>query len=139
MITYTGTINGITPDQLHGFFVGWLSKPSPETHLKILKNSTFVFLAIDSETNNIIGFINAISDRILSAYIPLLEVLPQYQKQGIGKELVNRMMDELAKFYVIDLCCDENMKSFYQKFGLSPLQAMGMRNYDNQTGVSNLL
>ena len=93
-----------------------------------------MILAIDEQTDQVIGFINAISDKTLSAYIPLLEVLPKYQKQGIGKELVVRMLNKLSNFYMIDICCDEPLKLFYQKLGFSPMLAMGKRNYEFQKG-----
>ena len=134
MIIYKSSAKGIKPEQLKGFFVGWLDQPSQETHLQILQSSAFVILAIDGQTKQVIGFINAISDKILSAYIPLLEVLPKYQKQGIGKELIKRMLDKLSKLYMIDLCCDETLKPFYKKLGLSPMPAMGKRNYEFQKG-----
>ena len=134
MIIYRDNIEGITANQLKGFFVGWSDHPSSETHLKILQNSTYIVLAIDDKTNNVIGFINAISDKILSAYIPLLEVIPEYQKNGIGRKLVKVMFDKLSKLYMIDLCCDEDLKSFYQKQALVPMLAMGKRNYENQKG-----
>ena len=134
MIIYKSSTKGIKSEQLKDFFVGWSDPPSQETHLQILQNSAFVIMAIDNQTNKVIGFVNAISDKILSAYIPLLEVLPEYQKQGIGKELMIRMLDKLNKFYMIDICCDEQLKPFYQKFGLSPMQAMGKRNYEFQKG-----
>ncbi|MEA2097058.1 MAG: GNAT family N-acetyltransferase [Candidatus Cloacimonadota bacterium] len=134
MIIYKSSIKGMKYEQLKGFFVGWPDPPSQETHLKILQGSAFVILAIDDQNNKVIGFVNAISDKILSAYIPLLEVLPEYQKQGIGKELMTRMLDKLSKLYMIDLCCEEQLKTFYQKFGLSPIPAMGKRNFKFQKG-----
>ncbi|MFT4968487.1 MAG: ribosomal protein S18 acetylase RimI-like enzyme [Chitinophagales bacterium] len=39
------------------------------------------------QNQKVIGFINAISDKTLSAYLPLIEVLPSYQKQGVGKNI----------------------------------------------------
>lgn len=134
MIIYKSSTQGIKPEQLKDFFVGWIHQPTKETHLQILQNSAFVILAIDDRTEQVIGFINAISDKILSAYIPLLEVLPEYQKQGIGKELIKRMLNKLNKLYMIDLCCDKSLKPFYQKLGLSPMLAMGKRNYEFQKG-----
>ena len=88
----------------------------------------------DKRSNKIIGFINAISDGILSAYIPLLEVLPKYQKQGIGSELVKKMLEELNDFYMVDLCCDESLQPFYEKFDMLKSQAMICRNYKHQGG-----
>jgi len=134
MKTYKSTTKGIKSEQLVGFFVGWTDPPSLETHLQILHDSAFVILTIDDKTNKVIGFVNAISDKILSAYIPLLGVIPKFQKQGIGKEPMTRMLDKLNKFYMIDLCCDEQLKLFNQKLGLSPMQAMGKRNCEFQNG-----
>ena len=73
-ILFQTKIDGVEPDQLAGFFVGWPDPPSPETHLKILHASHAIVLAQD-RSGQVVGFINAVSDGILSAYIPLLEVL----------------------------------------------------------------
>ena len=70
-----------------GFFDGWPNPPSRANFYRILQNSTYVWLAVDKDSNKVVGFINAISDKVLTAYIPLLEVIPEYQKQGIGSEL----------------------------------------------------
>jgi ribosomal protein S18 acetylase RimI-like enzyme len=84
MITYTDTAVAIRRDQLEGFFLGWPAKPTPEKHVKLLRESYAVELALDGD--NVVGFATAISDGVLSAFIPLLEVLPEYQHQGIGTE-----------------------------------------------------
>lgn len=132
---YVQTLEGISPDMLKGgFFVNWPNPPTPETHYQLLKNSFRVVLALDEKSEQVVGFINAISDGVLSAYIPLLEVLPQYQNQGIGKKLVKIMLDQLKHFYMIDLLCDENLQSYYEKLGMSRAKGMMIRNYENQSG-----
>ncbi len=83
-----------------------------------------------------VGFINAISDGVLSAYIPLLEVLPAYQGQGIGTELARRMLDKLRDLYMIDLLCDADLQPFYARLGMRPYTAMLFRNFDRQNGLS---
>ena len=85
MISYSDSIEGITPDRLNGFFVGWQVSPSPEKHLKLLANSDHIVLAVDDVTGHVVGFVTAISDGVLVAYIPLLEVLPAYQGQGMAR------------------------------------------------------
>ncbi|MFA5522836.1 MAG: GNAT family N-acetyltransferase [Tissierellales bacterium] len=117
-----------------GFFEGWPNPPSKEMHRKILEKSYKSLVAIDEKSNKIIGFINAVSDGVLSAYIPLLEVLPEYQKQGIGSKLVIKMLEELNDFYMVDLCCDESLQAFYEKLGMMKSQAMIYRNYKYQCG-----
>jgi ribosomal protein S18 acetylase RimI-like enzyme len=135
MIVYKDTVDDITSDALCGFFVGWKNPPSSETLLNILKNSSYKIISIDDETGNVIGFINAISDMILCAYIPLLEVLPEYKNKGIGSELTKKMLDKLNKYYMIDLTCDENLQKFYGKFELAPSKGMSKRNYNMQNGI----
>ncbi len=135
MIFYIDSVEGITPSQLHGFFAGWPHPPSPETHLKLLANSNHVVLAMDDATGNVIGFITALSDRVLAAYIPHLEVLPAYQGQGIGSELVRRMLAKLRGLYMIDLMCDQALQSFYVRFGMQPYSGMIIRNYARQSGA----
>lgn len=134
MMIYKLSVKGVTPDMLEGFFVGWPNPPSPATHLKLLENSYKVVLAIDEDTNHVIGFISAISDGVLSAYIPLLEVLPEYQNKGIGKELVDRMLTELNNIYMIDLLCDEGIQAFYEKSNMMKTTGMFLRNYNKQSG-----
>lgn len=79
---YKMSLEGITSDKLKGFFVEWPNPPSPETHLRLLENSWKVIVALDEETGQVVGFITSISDGVLSAYIPLLEVLPEYKKRN---------------------------------------------------------
>ena len=131
---YKSSLDGIPSDRLKGFFVDWPNPPKPETHLKLLKNSSKVIMAIDESTNQVIGFITAISDGVLSAYIPFLEVLPDYKNKGIGKELINRMLKELDDIYMIDLCCDDELVSYYDKFGMVKTNGMILRNFKMQSG-----
>ena len=84
MINYVNSIKDLENFSLAGFFVGWPNPPSEEVHLSLLKKSAYIWLADDHAKKKIIGFVNAISDETLSAYIPLLEVLPEYKNQEIG-------------------------------------------------------
>jgi len=102
MIDWRDSLDGFTPDRLTGFFVGWPNPPDPETHLRILRHSDAVVLAVDEATGQVAGFITAITDHVITAYIPHLEVLPDYQDQGIGRELVVRMVARLRDLYAID-------------------------------------
>ncbi len=135
-IIYQDNLDGITDQNLNGFFVGWPNPPSPQTHLQLLENSYAVALALHAGSNRVVGFANAISDGVLTAYIPLLEVLPDWQDRGIGSELVRRLTDELDELYMVDLCCDEELTPFYDRLGFSPTRGMILRNYEHQSGRS---
>lgn len=132
---YTTSIKEITIDQLNGFFVGWPNPPSTEVHLRLLEKSSHVVLAVDDESAQVVGFITAISDGVLSAYIPFLEVLPTYQGQGIGQQLLKKMLDLLCDMYMIDLMCDEEMQGYYEKLGMHQAHGMNLRNYRKQSGL----
>lgn len=134
MIIYIESPDNIEASQLQGFFVGWRNPPAPETHLKLLISSDYVILAIDNDTSNVIGFITAISDGVLSAYIPLLEVLPGYQGRGIGHELTRLMLEKLSGLYMVDLTCNPELQPFYARHGMQPFTAMMIRNYERQSG-----
>ena len=133
-IIYCDDLEGISPSMLEGFFVGWPNPPKPETHLKLLQGSDAVVLAKDEETGRVVGFITAVTDHVLTAFLPLLEVLPEYQGQGIGGELVDRMADKLQHLYAVDLICDEGLVGYYEKRGFRPGRSMMLRNYGNQSG-----
>jgi ribosomal protein S18 acetylase RimI-like enzyme len=134
MIAYLDSVGGISPDQLSGFFVGWADPPSRHAHLKLLAGSDEIVLAVDDSTGAVVGFITGITDHLLSAYIPFLEVLPEYRGMGIGSELVRRMLDKLSEYYMIDLICDEETQVFYERFGMRKASGMMIRNFDRQSG-----
>jgi len=138
LLRYQNNLEDISSEMLEGFFVDWPNPPSPPTHLKLLENSSKVVIALDEQTNQIVGFITAISDGVLSAYIPFLEVLPAYKNKGIGSELIKRMLIELHDIYMIDLCCDDDLDPLYEKFGMMKSNGMLIRNYRIQSGISNV-
>jgi len=128
-VRYTTSLEGISADDLRGgFWVGWPNPPSAETHLAMLRGSEALVLAVDDDADagppRVVGFVNAIGDGVLAAYVPCLEVLRAWQGQGIGSELVRRILAELEPRYMIDLVCDEDVVPFYERLGLTPYRAM---------------
>jgi ribosomal protein S18 acetylase RimI-like enzyme len=138
-IRYVESAAEVAPEQLHGFFVGWPNPPSPATHLRLLQASDHIVLAVAPEMSSagsrVVGYITALSDGILCAYISSLEVLPEYQGQGIGSELVRRMLEKLRDLYMVDLICDPDVQPFYARLGLRPASGMILRNYARQSGA----
>ena len=113
-------------EDLQGFFVGWPRAPSAERQLELLRRSDHVVLALDDR--RVVGFVTAISDGVLSAFVPLLEVLPEYQERGIGSELMRRVLAQLEHLYMVDLCRDAGLEPFYRRFGLRVWdRGMGLR------------
>lgn len=130
MIKYTNSLHLFSDKSFSGFCVGWGTPLTPQKLYEVLKSSYAIIIAYDATSLKPIGFITCISDGVISAYIPLLEVLPDYQKQGIGKQLVMLLLDRLEHLYMVDLCCDESLQKFYAPLGFIAVQGMVRRNYE---------
>lgn len=138
-IRYQDHVDDIVPDQLagpDGFFQGWPNPPSPTTHRRLLASSSHRVVAIDDDTGRVVGFVNAVSDGVLCAYIPLLEVRPSYQGRGIGTTLMRRLLRALDDLYMIDLLCEEDVMPFYERVGMTRTTGMLARNYERQSGAA---
>jgi GNAT superfamily N-acetyltransferase len=75
----------------------------------------------------VIGFVNMISDGVLTAFIPWLEVLPAYQGQGIGTRLMELVLAGCERFYSVDLICDEPLQAYYARLGMAAITGAGLR------------
>lgn len=101
-----------------GFFVGWPNPPSSETLRNLLKRSLYRAIAV--EDNRLIGYATGLSDGVLFSTITSLEVLPEFQGVGLGKQLVEHLLSELPRVYAVDLICDPAVQPFYEKCGFTP-------------------
>jgi GNAT superfamily N-acetyltransferase len=128
VISYSTDVSDLTEDDLAGFFVGWPTPPSPAQHLAVLRGSYRVVVARSGDT--VVGFVNMISDGVLTAFIPWLEVRPEFQGRGIGTELMRRILAEAEHMYSVDLICDEELKPFYERLGMTAWTGMMLRNRD---------
>ena len=133
-IHFRDSVAGLEPVCLHGFFSGWPNPPSPETLLKIMRGSDHIVLALEQSNDEVVGFVTALSDGVLSVYIPLLEVRPEYRGRGIGTRLMELILKRLENLYMVDLTCDPKLEKFYARQGMSPKSGMAIRNYDRQMG-----
>ncbi len=93
--------------------------------LKSLEASCKVWFAFDNGEG--IGFVSAVSDRVHCAFVTYLEVLPDYQGQGIGSELMQKLEESLSHLYAIVLQCGNNVIPFYKKLGYMQGNAMYKR------------
>ncbi|MDX3661220.1 GNAT family N-acetyltransferase [Streptomyces sp. ID05-26A] len=126
MISYSTDLSGLAEADLAGFFVGWPTPPTPAQHLAVLRGSYRAVIARSG--SDVVGFVNMISDGVLTAFVPWLEVLPAHQGQGIGTELMRRIVAEAAHLYSVDLVCDDALRPYYERLGMVALTGMGLRN-----------
>ena len=129
MIVYLDSVDGVTPGMLQGFCAEWRTPLTPEKHLAVLERSSHVVLALDDETARVVGFVTALTDGLQAAFIPLLEVLPDYKNRGIGTVLMKKMLAKLAHLPAIDLTCNPDVQPFYAKLGMTPSVGMVVRNH----------
>lgn len=116
MIEYRRDLSGLSEENLsEGFFEGWPNRPSPRKHWCVLRNSEYIALALDAD--RIIGFATGLSDGAIAGFIPLLEVLPEYRGRGIGRRLVETLLEDMAHLYSVDLVCERALNEFYEKIG----------------------
>ena len=129
MIIYCDTKDKISEEQLKGFFVDWKKPLTAEQHYKLLCGSTYFVVAVDDEVNQVIGYITALSDGTNSSFIPLLEVLPNYQGKGIGTRLMKEILLKLQDIPNVDLTCDIKLQSFYERFKMLKSNGMILRKF----------
>lgn len=81
---------------------------------KAFRNSQFVVAAFDG--NQLIGFGRVVTDTALFATIWNMIVRPDYQKQGIGKMIIQKCLEHYPdlQFFLI---ADQNVVGFYEKNG----------------------
>ena len=80
-------------DQLTVLFnsVGWERRTADRERLaQLVRGSMFVVSAWEGD--RLVGFARAISDGATNAYISTVAVLPECQKRGIGREVIQRLL-----------------------------------------------
>ena len=96
--------------------VGWLSAKYPDRLKRALEHCETVFTAWDRD--KLVGLVNAIDDDELTAYVHYLCVNPEYQGQGIGKELLRRIKEKYKSFlYIILIAENEPLIEYYRQNG----------------------
>ena len=133
-IEFRYDVNGIKPSDLYGFFIGWPNPPQPMAHLELLERSDEIVLAVETDSGSVVGFVNVLTDRVLTAYIPLIEVLPEYRQQGLGAELIRRAMERVSDLYMVDTTCDVDVQPFWESLGFTKSSGACVRRYESQSG-----
>lgn len=95
----------------------WSSADKPEQLLAALRNShSLVTARLDGR---LVGLGNAISDGHLVVYYPHLLVHPEFQGQGIGRQMMAALQQRYAGLHMQMLTADGRAISFYENLGFS--------------------
>ena len=95
--------------------VNWSAAKRPKRLVQAIAQSHSVVTAWSDRT--LVGLGNAISDEALVVYYPHLLVLPEYQRRGIGREIMKRLMSRYRGFHQHLLVADSKAAGFYRACG----------------------
>ena len=118
-ITYTNTVSAEDCNKLRNS-AGWLQR-HPDQIETGLKNSAFIVAAKDGETT--VGMARIVSDGGYVAFIADVLVLPEYQRKGMGKAMMGKIMEYIRSMLrdgygiQIDLMAAKGKEKFYEEFG----------------------
>lgn len=105
--------------------VGWSNYIERKEILKnAYENSLCVLGAYNK--NNLVGIIRAVGDGLTIIFIQDILVLPDYQRQGIGTALLQKMLEQYKDVYMIELVTYNTEKtiSFYKSLGFSSAEKL---------------
>ena len=123
MINITKEISVSIDDVLHLYqAVGWTNYTNqPQMLEKALSHSLATYLARDDE--EIVGLVRLVGDGFSSIFVQDLIVLPSYQRQGIGSNLMKEALGDYKDAYQVQLVTDQTDKNlgFYRSLGFETL------------------
>lgn len=93
----------------------WSAAEKPLQLMAALRNSHTLVTA--RAGNRLVGLGNAISDGHLVVYYPHLLVHPDYQRQGVGKMMMQAMQATYSSFHQQMLTADGQALDFYRALG----------------------
>ena len=110
-------------DVLHLYdAVGWTNYThQPQMLEQALSHSLATYLARDGE--KIVGLVRLVGDGFSSVLVQDLIVLPSYQRQGIGSNLMKEALADYKDAYQIQLATEQTEKTlgFYRSLGFETL------------------
>ncbi len=111
--------------------VGWDHTTGP---FSIIKEKLYTYFTV-RKNNQLIGFIDVLSDGEADAYIQDLIIRPDYQNKGIGSELTKRTIRFLQEKNIkcIQVTFDPELERFFKKFGFHIVRA-GIIDRDTMVG-----
>ena len=119
IITYSST-HEFSENDLRRLFlsVNWESGNHPDKLQIAMRNYASVFSAWAGD--KLVGLVCVMDDGIMTAYIQYVLVDPEYQGQGIGRDLLNMVKDHYSEYLRIVLVAYSDKVPFYESCGFTP-------------------
>lgn len=108
--------------------VGWASYTAkPQNLMPMIENSWLKIAVYDGE--RLVGLIRVVGDGVTIAYIQDLLIHPDYQKQGIGRELLSRVMKQVDGMRQVFISTDSatwnrHVVDLYRSVGFKPVNEL---------------
>ena len=102
--------------------VGWTNYTNqPEMLEQALSHSLAIYVALDGDA--VVGLIRLVGDGFSSVFVQDLIVLPIYQRQGIGSNLMKEALADYNDAYQVQLATEQTEKNlgFYRSLGFETL------------------
>ena len=102
----------------------WKDEYDPGSIPDLIRGSFAFAVAVDPGTGRAVGMGRVLSDGISDAYIQDLVVLPEFRKQGLGKEIASALVRQCtgAGITWISLIAEPGTELFYRPLGFQPMQ-----------------
>ena len=94
--------------------VGW-SRPANEEELREVLEAGPAVGAWDGE--RLVGFVRALSDGHLAAYVEDVMVHKDYRRSGVGERIMSRLLGEIRQSANVSLFCEQPVARFYERNG----------------------
>ena len=104
---------------------GWWKESYDPSGIKQLIEGSFAFaIAIDSSSGTAVGMGRIISDSVSDAYIQDVVVLSEYRGRGIGKQLVEALLERCLSegMLWIGIIAEPDQEGFYSSIGFKPMK-----------------
>ncbi len=93
----------------------WSSAEKPVQLMAALRNSHSLVTA--RVAGELIGLGNAISDGYLVVYFPHMLVLPKFHGKGVGRKMMQALLEKYSSFHQLMLTADGRAIDFYKALG----------------------
>jgi GNAT superfamily N-acetyltransferase len=95
--------------------LGWRQHLYPERVARAMAASTRVVTAWAGD--RLVGMARIVSDGEFCVYLPEILLCPEYQGQGLGTELMKRVLAGYEHVQTVALLADAGNDAFYERFG----------------------
>ncbi len=121
-LIFRRTLTVLQIDQLMAFYDReWWTQGRTRSDVERALKSSLVFALIDPSNEDLAGFARVVTDYAYKALIFDVIVAPDWRGSGLGKLLMDTVLDDpaLARVKHRELYCAEDMMPFYRRWGFT--------------------